>query len=95
MKTMKKIIKTSVAALLIVASSMNISFAAKPTGGGKGGKVTVELATPSSVTQTQEEDVTIHGAGFDNGSKVRFLVAGTTDDSQIEVDQKKQDTHDN
>ncbi len=85
MKTMKKIITLTIAMLLLTAFGTNISFAAKPTGGGKGGKVTVELATPNSVIQTNEEDVTIVGTGFDNGSSVRFLVTGTTDDSQIEV----------
>jgi len=85
MKTMKKIITLSIAAMLLAALGTNIGFAGKPGGGGKGGKVTVELATPNSVIQTNEEDVTIVGTGFDNGSSVRFLITGTTDDSQIEV----------
>jgi len=71
--------------MLLAALGTNIGFAGKPGGGGKGGKVTVELATPNSVIQTNEEDVTIVGTGFDNGSSVRFLVTGTTDDTQIEV----------
>jgi hypothetical protein len=85
MKTMKKFIQLSFAALLLTALGTNTSFAAKPTGGGKGGKVTVESANPRSVVQTFEEDVTIVGTGFDDGSEVRFLVTGTDDDSQIEV----------
>jgi len=85
MKTMKKIITLSIAVLLLAALGTNVSFAGKPGGGGKGGKVTVESATPNSVIQTNEEDVTIVGAGFDSGSSVRFLVTGTTDDTQIEV----------
>jgi len=85
MKTMKKIVTLSIAILLLAAFGMNTSFAAKPTGGGKGGKVKVESASPSSVIQTFGVDVTILGAGFDNGSSVRFLVAGTDDDEQIGV----------
>jgi len=85
MKAMNKIITSSISALLLAALGANISFAGKPTGGGGGKKVAVESATPNAVIQTAEEDVTILGSGFDNGSKVRFLVTGTTDDSQIEV----------
>lgn len=83
MKTMKKTIILSIAAMLLTALGTNISFAGKPA--GKGGKVTVESATPNSVIQTQDENVTILGSGFDEGSTIRFLVTGTTDDSQIEV----------
>ena len=85
MNTMKNIITLSITALLLAALGTNISFAAKPAGGGKGGKVTVESATPNSVIQTNDEDVSILGTGFDNGSTVRFLVTGTTDDTQIDV----------
>lgn len=83
MKTMKKIITLSFAVLLLAALDTNISFAGKPS--SKGGKVTVDSANPNSVVQTFGEDVTIVGTGFDDGSTVRFLVTGSTDDSQIEV----------
>ena len=85
MKTMKKIITLSIATMLFATLGSNISIAGKPTGGGGGKKVNVESATPNSVIQTHEEDVTILGSGFDDGSRVKFLVAGTTDDTQIEV----------
>ena len=85
MKTMKNTITLSILALLLTVLGSNISFAGKPTDGGGGKKVNVESAFPNSVVQTQEEDVTILGSGFDNGSTVKFLVTGTTDDSQIEV----------
>ena len=81
----EKIITLSIAVLLLAALGINISFAAKPAGGRKGGKVTVETATPNSVIQTKEEDVTMLGSGFDDGSSVKFMVTGTTDDTQIEV----------
>jgi len=89
MKTMKKIITLSIAMMLLVALGTNISIAGKPSGGGKGGKVTVESATPNSVIQTKEADVTITGTGFDDGSTVRFLVTGTDDGDQIVVDPLK------
>jgi len=84
MKSMKNILTFCGVTLLLMILGTSTSFAGKPAGGG-GGKVTVELATPNSVVQTAEEDVVIQGSGFDNGSKIRFLVTGTTDDSQIEV----------
>lgn len=83
MKTKKKFIALSIAALLMVTLGTSVSFAGKPE--GKGGKVTVESATPNSVIQTKDEDVIIVGTGFDDGSSIKFLVTGTTDDSQIEV----------
>lgn len=86
MKIMKKIITLSIAVLTLVVLGANISFAGKPTGGGKGGKVTVEFADPSSAIQGEEPTVTIMGSGFDDGSSVKFLVTGTTDESQIVVD---------
>jgi len=84
MKSMKNILTLCGVTLLLMILGTSTSFAGKPAGGG-GGKVTVELATPNSVVQTAEEDVIIQGSGFDNGSTVRFLVTGTTDDSQFEV----------
>ena len=59
MKTMKNTITLSILALLLTVLGSNISFAGK---GGK--KVNVESASPGSVVQTQEEDVTILGSGF-------------------------------
>jgi len=83
MKTMKKIITLSIATLLIATLGSNISIAAKPTGGN--GKVTVESANPNSAVQGEEKDVLISGSGFGHGAKVKYLVTGTKDDSQIEV----------
>lgn len=85
MKTMKNTITLSILALLLAVLGSSISFAGKPTDGGGGKKVNVESAFPNSVVQTQEEDVTILGSGFDNGSTVRFLVTGTDDEMQAEV----------
>ena len=83
MKTMKKIITLSIAALLIATLGSNISIAGKPIGGN--GKVTVESANPNSAVQGEEKDVLISGSGFGHGAKVKYLVTGTKDDSQIEV----------
>jgi hypothetical protein len=60
--------------------SINIAVAAPPT------KVTVTNAYPGSALQGDAVDVVISGSGFDAGSKVKFLVTGTKDDSQISVD---------
>ena len=83
MKTMKKIITLSIAVLLLAALGTNISFAGKPGGGG--GKVTVESAEPASAIQGEEKDVYITGSGFGEGAAVKYLVTGTSDDTQIEV----------
>lgn len=84
MKTMKKIITLSLAALFISALGMNASFAGKPTGGG-GKSVEVTAAAPNDANQGQELDVIISGSGFDNGSEVSFFVTGSADASQVEV----------
>ena len=59
--------------------SINIAVAGPPT------KVSVTNAYPGSALQGDAVDVVISGSGFDVGSKVKFLVTGTKDDSQISV----------
>jgi hypothetical protein len=55
---------------------------------GPSGKVTVTNADPNSALQGQVvRGVKISGSGFDKGSRVKFLVTGTKDDTQISVDQ--------
>ncbi|MGA9573987.1 MAG: hypothetical protein WBS20_08590, partial [Lysobacterales bacterium] len=83
MKTMKRIITLSLAALLLTVLGTNISFAGKPARGG--GKVSVDAANPNSAIQGEERDIYINGSGFGPGASVKYLVNGTTDDTQIEV----------
>lgn len=61
--------------------SINIAVAKGPPT-----KVSVTNAYPGSALQGDAVDVVISGSGFDVGSKVKFLVTGTKDDSQISVD---------
>jgi hypothetical protein len=52
---------------------------------GKPVKVTVTAAVPDSAIQGDAPEVVIDGTGFDEGSTARFLVTGTQDDTQIDV----------
>lgn len=85
MKTIRKITTLSVFALLLTVLGSNISFAGKPIGGGGGKKVSVESASPNSAIQGEEKDIYISGSGFGSGASVKYLVTGTTDDTQIDV----------
>jgi len=67
-----------IAALLIVLSQA-VGAKGKPT------KVEVTAANPSVAAQGEEKDIYISGAGFGHGSTVKYLVTGTTDDTQIDV----------
>jgi len=53
--------------------------------GAKPEKITVTEAIPSEALQGQGLPVRIKGSGFGPGSRVKFLVTGTNDDSQIDV----------
>lgn len=68
---------TSIAVTLLVC--MSVLQAAPPT------KVTVTDADPDSALQGEMLPVEISGDGFDDGSTVRFLVTGSQDDDEIEV----------
>ena len=75
-------IKYILAILVFLTGSVlwhDSAFAGKPT------KITVTAANPNSALQGTELDVVISGSGFGHGSSVRFLVAGTNDDTQVEV----------
>ena len=68
--------------ILLLAAGLlclNAALAAPPT------KVTVTNADPNSALQGDALDVVISGTGFDVGSKVKFLVTGTKDNTQINV----------
>ncbi len=47
--------------------------------------IVVESADPNEAEQGQELDVLIRGSGFGKDAKVKYLVAETDDDSQIDV----------
>lgn len=85
MRAMKNIIKISITILLLAAFGTNISFAAKPTGGGGGGKIKVTGASPGAAPQGTSVTVTIAGENFEEKSSVTFLVGGTKDYSHISV----------
>ena len=68
---------------LIAISLLSINIAVAK---GPAAKVTVTSANPGSALQGDAVDVVISGSGFDVGSKVKFLVTGTKDDTQISVD---------
>lgn len=54
--------------------------------GGKPPKIDVQAVIPESASQGETHyGVIIRGVGFDKGSTVRFLVAGTNDDTQVEI----------
>jgi hypothetical protein len=64
--------------------SINIAVAKGPAA-----KVEVKGANPDFALQGQKIlGMKINGSGFDQNSKIRFLVTGTKDDSQISVDQE-------
>lgn len=68
--------------LALVASLFLIEAnAAKPV------KVTVTAALPDSAVQGDTTEVDIDGTGFDAGSTARFIVTGTRDDTQIDVNE--------
>jgi len=52
---------------------------------GPSEKVTVTDANPNAALQGEALDVVISGSGFGHGAKVKFLVTGTKDASQIDV----------
>ena len=85
MRTMIKIITLSISVLLLAALGTNISFAGKPTGGGKGGKISVESADPNSAIRNQELDVFMGGSGLEDPAFVRYFVTGTDIAAMIEV----------
>jgi len=66
-------------ALLAAFVLLEAAIAAPPE------KVSVTAANPDSALQGESLDVKINGSGFGQGAKVRFLVSGTKDDSQIAV----------
>jgi len=70
-----------IALMAISLLSINIAVAKGPAA-----KVIVDSANPGSALQGDAVDVVIKGSGFDVGSKVKFLVTGTKDDTQISVD---------
>jgi len=80
---MNIMIKYTVSIFLLLAGSlvwMDNAAGAKPT------KVMVESVTPDKATQGDTKyGVIIRGSGFDQGSTVRFLVAGTTEEAQMEI----------
>ena len=79
---MNSLIKYTVAILLGLTGSLlwpGSVLAAKST------KVIVDTADPDFALQGQDLEVAISGSGFDDGSTVWFLVAGTRDDAQVEV----------
>jgi hypothetical protein len=53
--------------------------------GPPGPEVKVLSATPGSLQQGEMENIVIRGSGFDSNAKVKFLVGGTKDASQIDV----------
>ncbi len=68
-------------ALLVTAlMCLNVAVAKSPRG-----KVSVKSANPNYALQGAKEHVVISGSGFDKGSKVKFLITGTDDDTQIRV----------
>jgi len=78
MKTIQQ--KAALFTLLALGLSMlSHAYAAPPE------KVTVTTANPNSALQGELLDVVISGSGFDHGSTVKYLVSGTSDDSQISV----------
>jgi hypothetical protein len=80
---MINLIKYTIATFLLLAGSlvwMDNAAGAKPS------KVMVERVVPGKVTQGETKyGVVISGSGFDQGSTVRFLVAGTTEEAQMEI----------
>ena len=83
MNNTKSLIKTltqiAITALLLIA--IPYAYAAK----GGGGKISVTAASPGEALQGEELDVIVGGSGFDEGTTAKFLVTGTSDDTQIEV----------
>jgi len=71
------------AAIAGLLFSLPLAAIAAPPGGG--GKLSVTAATPSEAYQGEELDVIVSGSGFDAGSTVRYLIAGTSDASQVYV----------
>ena len=79
---MNSLIKYTLVILFCLAGSLlwlDSASGAKPT------KVIVTLADPDSALQGQDLEVAVLGSGFDQGSTVRFLVAGTKDDTPVGV----------
>jgi Ca2+-binding RTX toxin-like protein len=75
--------RTKITALLLL---ITISLAWLEVVAAKGPPIRVTEAIPSEAEQGQQGwSVKIKGNGFDAGSTVRFLVAGTNDDAQIDV----------
>lgn len=73
-------LKTPTSALLVLGLlAMQLALAAPPE------KVLVTGASPDSALQGEALDVVVSGSGFGPGSTVRYLVGGTKDDSQINV----------
>ncbi len=69
-----------IALLATALMCLNVAVAKGPSA-----KVTVTNANPGSAIRGEAVTVVISGSGFDHGSKVRFLVTGTNDDTQINV----------
>ena len=80
---MNTLTRYTVAILFCLTGSLLLldnASAAKPK------KVIVSSVAPDSASQGDTvSHVVIRGSGFDNGSAVRFLVAGTNDDAQVEI----------
>jgi hypothetical protein len=76
MNTLRKI---ALAAFTLLVLGLGCASAAPP-------QVKVTAATPSSTYQgTISLDVVVNGSGFDNTSKVQFLVSGTTNPGGVTV----------
>jgi hypothetical protein len=71
---------------LIIVAVLSLGLAQTTLAKGKPAKVEVTAASPQDAFQGEMLPVTISGSGFDAGSQVSYLVSGTTDDTQVIVD---------
>jgi len=80
---MNRLNKQSSIFFLVLAASL--LWLSTSTAKGPSEKVTVTDANPNAALQGEALDVVISGSGFGHGAKVKFLVTGTKDASQIDV----------
>ncbi len=95
MQSLKQVLRTTLLSMLLALTAglaLQPVHAAPGGKGGGGGKVSVTEADPREADQGKTLDVWIIGDGFDEGSTAKFLVSGTSDDSQVIVNSTTYET---